>query len=761
MRHGVPGPAARAGAPDRGDAAASTAYGVRHGIRRRRRHRLLHPVLQGGGGRRRHRRDRSRAGRRPIRTAPRSTRGRGARRWTRRRATPSSAAPPSRRRPAARPGHPRRGRRAGAAGAALERRPQRSAGHPPGGRGGADWWAGRPASCRWPRSPSRKLAWVAEHEPDNLAPDRRGRPAARLADRPAAGRSRDLVTDRSDASGTGYFDPSRDTYLTDLVGEVAGRDIALPRGAEAGRAGRPDGARRAGRPRRRRQRGRGDGARAGAGRGRGLPRHERHRVHGRHRADRRRDAARWPGSPTAPAGFLPLVCTLNAARVLVVDRRPARGWTWPGSATWRWRRPPTPAACCWSPTSTASARPTCPTRPARWRADPRHHDARRPGPRRRPRDAAAAWPTRWTRCAATACRCSASCSSAARPSHPPCGARAGHPRPARGRPEDGEYVARGAARQAAWVLSGDPEPPRWGRRLVDSVEVPGLGRLGGRGAGGLCRGPRAGLRLTAAAARWRVHGWPLPSPARARCEATGRTDPPQTGSAPRSLKRHRGHGHRQRDGSVTGAAAAGAGAAAPDDARSCRLPLLPPRRARPCLRSALASAAARAAGRAATPGRREPCDCSPGSCALRALQALGATAVVPSEALGCLGCLGCSGRRGADRPERRSGHRGTSRPGSRRGRSVRSRRSGPASPRPHRPRPRRRSRWPAPPPRRSCARTRSGASRPARWTAPAGARGGVTGSAGTMVTLVGITVVRSVEVGIAELLAREGEGWST
>src|SRR6201999_3808536 len=28
-------------------------------------------------------------------------------------------------------------------------------------------------------------------------------------------------------------------------------------------------------------------------------------------------------------------------------------------------------------------------------------------------------------------------------------------------PEPGEYVADGAARQAAWVLSGTPEPPPW------------------------------------------------------------------------------------------------------------------------------------------------------------------------------------------------------------------------------------------------------------------------------------------------------------
>jgi xylulokinase len=28
-------------------------------------------------------------------------------------------------------------------------------------------------------------------------------------------------------------------------------------------------------------------------------------------------------------------------------------------------------------------------------------------------------------------------------------------------PPAGEYVADGAARQAAWLLSGDPEPPEW------------------------------------------------------------------------------------------------------------------------------------------------------------------------------------------------------------------------------------------------------------------------------------------------------------
>ena len=36
-------------------------------------------------------------------------------------------------------------------------------------------------------------------------------------------------------------------------------------------------------------------------------------------------------------------------------------------------------------------------------------------------------------------------------------------------PEPAEYVALGAARQAAWTLSGDPEPPAW---EVPATELP-------------------------------------------------------------------------------------------------------------------------------------------------------------------------------------------------------------------------------------------------------------------------------------------------
>ncbi|OOL27486.1 hypothetical protein GQ85_38405 [Rhodococcus rhodochrous] len=38
-------------------------------------------------------------------------------------------------------------------------------------------------------------------------------------------------------------------------------------------------------------------------------------------------------------------------------------------------------------------------------------------------------------------------------------------------PEPGEYVAVGAARQAAWVLDGGAEPPRWQGGAVQRYET--------------------------------------------------------------------------------------------------------------------------------------------------------------------------------------------------------------------------------------------------------------------------------------------------
>ncbi len=38
-------------------------------------------------------------------------------------------------------------------------------------------------------------------------------------------------------------------------------------------------------------------------------------------------------------------------------------------------------------------------------------------------------------------------------------------------PPPGEYVAEGAARQAAWVLNGGDVPPEWGRAGTDVYEA--------------------------------------------------------------------------------------------------------------------------------------------------------------------------------------------------------------------------------------------------------------------------------------------------
>ena len=76
-----------------------------------------------------------------------------------------------------------------------------------------------------------KLRWIAEHEPDNahriaavcLPHDWltwRLRGCADLDD---------LVTDRSDASGTGYFDSATNEYRRDLLTRALGHDAMLPR----------------------------------------------------------------------------------------------------------------------------------------------------------------------------------------------------------------------------------------------------------------------------------------------------------------------------------------------------------------------------------------------------------------------------------------------------------------------------------------------------------------------------------------------------
>ncbi|MEO6501305.1 MAG: xylulokinase [Jatrophihabitantaceae bacterium] len=96
---------------------------------------------------------------------------------------------------------------------------------------GPRYWAEAVGSVPVASFTVTKLRWLAEHEPDNAA-----RTAAvclphdwlswKLA---GARQLADLVTDRSDASGTGYFDGRSNAYRSDLLARALGHQAALPR----------------------------------------------------------------------------------------------------------------------------------------------------------------------------------------------------------------------------------------------------------------------------------------------------------------------------------------------------------------------------------------------------------------------------------------------------------------------------------------------------------------------------------------------------
>ncbi|NNN10011.1 MAG: xylulose kinase [Acidimicrobiaceae bacterium] len=75
-----------------------------------------------------------------------------------------------------------------------------------------------------------KLRWLAEHEPDHAAQVAAVcLPHDWLTWRLSGSTSiEDLSTDRSDASGTGYFDPRSGEYRRDLLTLAFGRDLVLP-----------------------------------------------------------------------------------------------------------------------------------------------------------------------------------------------------------------------------------------------------------------------------------------------------------------------------------------------------------------------------------------------------------------------------------------------------------------------------------------------------------------------------------------------------
>lgn len=183
--------------------------------------------------------------------------------------------------------------------------------------GGPRAWADAVGSVPVASFTVTKLRWLARHEPDNAA-----RTAAvclphdwltwRLG---GTGDLAALATDRSDASGTGYWSPSTGEYRRDLLKLAFGRDVLLPAvlGPD-GSPGRTPGGVLLG-P------GAGDNAAAALGVGASpgdviVSIGTSGTVFSVATVPAADDTGTVAGFADATGHYLPLVCTLNAARVL-------------------------------------------------------------------------------------------------------------------------------------------------------------------------------------------------------------------------------------------------------------------------------------------------------------------------------------------------------------------------------------------------------------------------------------------------------------
>lgn len=185
--------------------------------------------------------------------------------------------------------------------------------------GGAQAWADRIGVVPLAAITVSKLRWVAEHEPEHLE-----RTASCVLPhdwltgqilRRGGASPQGWTTDRGDASGTGYFDAASDSYDDELVRLAIGRELGLPRvlgpHEEAGRteAGLAVGP--------------GTGDNAAAALGLGLTPGDvvmslgtSGTAFARHVTSTADASGEVAGYADATGEFLPLVCTLNAARVL-------------------------------------------------------------------------------------------------------------------------------------------------------------------------------------------------------------------------------------------------------------------------------------------------------------------------------------------------------------------------------------------------------------------------------------------------------------
>ena len=340
---------------------------------------------------------------------------------------------------------------------------------------GAQAWADATGLVPVAATTVSKLRWMADHEPELLARARTcvlphdwltGRIRADGATAPD-----EWTTDGGDASGTGYWSAGTREYRPDLLRLATGGDLAVPRVASPAEvvgttaSGLAIAA--------------GTGDNMGAALGLGLQPGDvvvSLGTSGTAFARNSRASADPTGSvqsfADAEGGFLPLVCTLNAARVLTAAAPPCSAPTTPAWTASRWPAYPVRGGLTLVPYLDGERTPE----PADGhRLAPRAD----PAPTRRPRTwhgpwsraCCSTWPPPWMPCAPSAARSSGCCSSAVplprRPSRTIAPDLFGVPVAV---PRPGEYVAVGAARQAAWALAGGEHPPGWDVDVDVTVE---------------------------------------------------------------------------------------------------------------------------------------------------------------------------------------------------------------------------------------------------------------------------------------------------
>jgi xylulokinase len=186
--------------------------------------------------------------------------------------------------------------------------------------GGPGRWANQTGSVPAASFTVTKLRWLAEHEPDAAARTARVMLPHDWLTWRLADRAHEPTTDRGDASGTGYFSPATGRWLPEIARAALGQPVGLPRVAAPAEivARTPGGAGLSA--------GTGDNMGAALGLGLGLGEvvvsigtsGTAYAVAAEPAAD---ESGAVAGFADATGRFLPLVATINAARVLTATAR--------------------------------------------------------------------------------------------------------------------------------------------------------------------------------------------------------------------------------------------------------------------------------------------------------------------------------------------------------------------------------------------------------------------------------------------------------